>query len=440
MPSSITRNLAGEEDYRLFSIGKFKKGSPKINGSYGKNLPYFRFAAKQPHFAEVFSEAYGDKPSKIHVILPYRTAAANFDDWHKQYGASKTGDWFLKRKCDGNTIVQWLPPGESTYSFEPKPCEMKCGGCQCSLTGLLSLYIRDPKREWFLPGFNQGPVILETHSKNDVAHIAHELHHFERELQKFGADLAGSRFVIERQEDDYGTPLFEKGSGKPIPGRRAIKTDWLVKLYPEPEWLEKVMVKAVQTAFNGFAQSLPVRQAVPIHIEPSWVDPLDLVEDESSDLEPVPVGAEIGVEATQNSKPQTQTQTSKPVTKTTAPAPQTQKATPIPPTAPDFAPETVPARFEAMHKLNGCPLNRMQLLSQTHCKKKLSDLTEAEAGKLRNIIVVDWAETAYGEFDVDHTKAMAYFKAFWQECDRALTDEAFFRAWKVFLNVNVFGK
>lgn len=450
MPSSITRDRTAD-NYRLHSIGKLKKGTPKIKGGYGNNLDYFRFETNSPFFRDEFDRAYGPRPSKIHVILPYRTAAMNFDDWHMEYGSSRAGDWYVKRRCDGKTISQWMPPGESDYSFEEKPCEKACG-CKCSLTGLLSVYIREPEGEWWLPGFNQGPVTVETHSKNDVDHIMDQLRHFERELAGVGANLAGARFIIERQLDKFGIPLFDKGTKQKIPGRRAIKEDWLIKIYPEPEWHKKVMKKQMEVMFAPIV--LPV--AEPLQLEPSWAEPLDLKPKPEREAELLPAMT------TQTAAPRTldvppapknqptpkpasappTTQNAKPTPKP-APAPLTtsRPSSPSPqPSSPALPANDLTARFEAIGQASGCPMKRMKELALEGCKKELATLSEAECGKLRNIIAVDWAEITYGEYGVDSSTAVAYFKEFWQDCDRTLADAEFFRAWKTFLNLHVFSE
>ncbi|MGB3203691.1 MAG: hypothetical protein WBB28_01745 [Crinalium sp.] len=210
-------------------IGKLRKGAPQNEGL--KNLDWFRFTSEQSYLIETFLAEYGEKPQKINIVLSGETQEEVFESWNLEYAKSSKSRW-LRRKCDGRNIVLYLPPDSSRYSNEPMPCQKP--NCNCKPTGKLYFYIRTLEGNSLLQGFQMGPVVLETHSDNEIRNISKVLHDWEKKAVEYGRPerLRDLPFVLERVKSRMGIPMFAPGTKEAKHGMRGESFHWEVVLYP----------------------------------------------------------------------------------------------------------------------------------------------------------------------------------------------------------------
>ena len=216
------------DNAQLPQLGHIRKGAPKEPGRPGKDLDFFRFEAmseEDGHLYDIWQEAYGSKPRRIEVELPYPTADENFDAWMEAYTASA-----LQRRCDGEHIVLDRDE-EGTIERMKKPCESP--RCECQRAGRLFL---------LLPIFDRlGTVVLTTSSLHDIRNLSGALRRYEAMARRHGADLRGIPFWLERIPRDITTP------GK---NGRVRRTKYLCRLEPVEDWVAAKREEARQLALQ----------------------------------------------------------------------------------------------------------------------------------------------------------------------------------------------
>jgi hypothetical protein len=138
-----------DQPARLPRVGQIRKGAPKAVRQPGADLNYFRFVPvaeedvapqrvtrdgrAQPNYVEVdksdirdedgrtlsqiFTDAYGDKPTEIKLLLAYDTMDQCWQAWKEEWSGAA-----LMHRCDGRDCERWWDPKLGQYSFEPKKC------------------------------------------------------------------------------------------------------------------------------------------------------------------------------------------------------------------------------------------------------------------------------------------------------------------------------
>jgi uncharacterized protein YjiS (DUF1127 family) len=188
-------------------LGTLRKGEPKPDGSNrpGKDLEGFRFDSDDAAATEAFLEAFGDEPRRVNVLLPFRTAAENFQAWREEWTASS-----LKHRCDGETMTLWL--NGAAYSQAPKACT---GGCKP--VGRLMVIIPELRRLAY--------VTVLTTSIHDIMTLQENLD----AAEMLRGDLRGIPFVLSRRPREISTPRAN--------GQRARTEKWLLSIEPAPHWV-----------------------------------------------------------------------------------------------------------------------------------------------------------------------------------------------------------
>lgn len=226
-------------------LGKLRKGSEKklvkskktgeMVKIYGDDLPYFRFTSKRPDGNEIeriFQKAFGNKPDRLRVILPYATTEENFPTWREAWKGKKAR--ILLHRCDGqNTIL--LRRDDGTYDKEPHPCP---GGCE--LRGRLNVVIPE-----LLEADLLGTVTVETGGKHDSVNITSVLYRAEESARKHGSTLEGVECVLFKSLEQVVTP-----EGLPV-------MKWLIRLAPTTEWARRLLMMAQQNIMGQIADKHP---------------------------------------------------------------------------------------------------------------------------------------------------------------------------------------
>ena len=212
----VTNRAALEERFPV--IGKLRKGGPKQNNQFGKDLEYFRFASDNDAMVKAFRQAYGDQPDTLDVYFPNSNYEAVFQSARELFGQNH----LLKEQCDGMYITQWqdgykMVSGKRLCEKKCKDTESRppCPDCPLKQIGRLSVILL-PLLEAGFPG----TVTLETHSWNDLYHIADTLAKYE--------PLVGRAFRVYRKETRIGRPDKRNNT-------RAASDKWLVRIEPTQE-------------------------------------------------------------------------------------------------------------------------------------------------------------------------------------------------------------
>ena len=95
----VTNRAALEERFPV--IGKLRKGGPKQNNQFGKDLEYFRFTSDNDAVVKAFRQAYGDQPDTLDVYFPNSNYEAVFQSARELFGQNH----LLKEQCDGMNIL-----------------------------------------------------------------------------------------------------------------------------------------------------------------------------------------------------------------------------------------------------------------------------------------------------------------------------------------------
>lgn len=221
-------------------LGKLRKGAVKPEGrSVAADLDYFRFVptfgdeAYQVDLATAFRDALGPKPTSFHVYMAYDTTDETFRTSCDIWDNAGT----LLHRCDGETVTQWWEGTEKVKGERPcKPGEHgknRDGSDRRPIDDAVGhLWVVIPE---LLQAGYVGTVELETHSKNDIAHIDQVL----RKVESMNhGHLTGIPFTLFRQDQEINTPGFGKRGEQ---GKRSKATKSLVKLIPEASWVQSML-------------------------------------------------------------------------------------------------------------------------------------------------------------------------------------------------------
>lgn len=224
-------------------LGKIKKGAEKPDRGPGKELDHFRFdfAKGREWMQSKAQEFYGPEPRELRVWLPYSSVEENFNPYMKEYGSGS-----LKRMCDGQKQVLWLPESSGTYKGEiygdkPIPCIQGDTNkpCRCKQDGALKVVLKE-----FLEAGIVGYFEITTHSKWDISHIDGAL----RSAYALGGDLIGIPFVVERIPETQSIPMGDKRSQKEFN---------FIKIQVDPTWLDQQFTAKYLKSVNAALPMLP---------------------------------------------------------------------------------------------------------------------------------------------------------------------------------------
>jgi hypothetical protein len=190
-------------------IGTLRKGGEKVNGRMGKDLDEsLRFVSNDPLVQAQFEKVYGNNPQQVQVLLPYKSAQANFDAWVEAYSAGS-----LLWRGDGERLVLRLRDDGKAYEKwaldDPSAPEQPEGGKQ---VGRLQVIV---------PALNRlGYVTVLTSSKHDIMN----LHSTLSAMENLAGTLTGIQFTLKRVPSEISTPTET--------AKRARRTKWLLHLEP----------------------------------------------------------------------------------------------------------------------------------------------------------------------------------------------------------------
>lgn len=204
-------------------IATLRKGGPKVSDRQpGQDLKdHFRLDTQDAEVAQAFQRAYGDTPNDIRVMLPYATAAENFDCWQEEWSAGA-----LRHRCDSRTCVRYLHE-DGTYHDDPRPCP---GGCKPA--GRLVIWIPELQRA--------GVIVVPTTSIWDIIELQSNLD----AAQAMRGDLRGIPFILRRAPRKISTPGGQDGK------RRRLEK-WLLSIEPAPDWVRLQLAATARAALPG---------------------------------------------------------------------------------------------------------------------------------------------------------------------------------------------
>jgi len=218
MPRLGKIRKGGEQGTKIKEVRGQKVEVPIV----GKDLDYFRIVSDRPGLETQMTQLYGAEPRELRVVMPYHTVEEVFDPWMKEYGRAG-----LKRQCDGEKQVLWLPEGAANYrgvgiGDAPLPCLAATNGCKCQRTAALKVVLP----EVFALG-HCGYFEIATSSKHDILSIGGALNYV------FGlrGSLLGVPFIVRRSPEEKSYPNQS--------GTRSTKEYNLIKIEVDPAWLQR---------------------------------------------------------------------------------------------------------------------------------------------------------------------------------------------------------
>jgi hypothetical protein len=188
-------------------IGILRKGGPKPNEKQpGPDLHHFRFTSEHPDVMAAFGGIYGNEPTDINILLPYRTTDENLSAWREHWIAGG-----LVHRCDGKTTIVSRKQ-DGNYTSDPKPCPG-----QCKPVGRLSVIVPELKRLAF--------VTVLTTSLHDIMTLTENL----TALEMIRGDLRGIPLILRRRPRKVSTPAPD--------GKRVRREKWLLTVEAAPQWV-----------------------------------------------------------------------------------------------------------------------------------------------------------------------------------------------------------
>ena len=234
---------------RWMQLGTIRKGTKDKDGGL-IDLPYFRFVPKKGPDAEalqrIWAEAYGDKPTKIEIFLPFDDVEGNWQTWKESYGTSG-----LKFRCNGKYHVRWLKEDltyESDYATAQQRLCPYCSGererTKKDLGDTEVGYLSAKLIPFFEKGYT-GTVTFVTTALNDVFSITEELYVIDDEARASGISIRSIAFNLVRVEEEISQRwVDEDGRAHKKRGPKSM-----VHLLADPKWVLHNMQNRRQKAF-----------------------------------------------------------------------------------------------------------------------------------------------------------------------------------------------
>jgi hypothetical protein len=220
-------------------IGRIRKGAPKEPNRPGFDLTYFRveFDEEEVDAAKTFRAHYGEKPAEIDIVLPFPTAAENFEAWREAYLAGG-----LIHRCDGETVQ---------YAFDPLTGETRVkggigpGGTIVPCDGVSAVAYYDAqggtRKPVFCKPYGRLKVILPvlrraayltvlTSSVYDIARLTEQLMAY-ADLGERG--LIGMPLILRRRPAEIS---------RQVDGKKVKVTKSLLSIEADPKWVEQKLI------------------------------------------------------------------------------------------------------------------------------------------------------------------------------------------------------
>lgn len=187
-------------------LGRLRKGAPKETNRAGTDLTYFRFDSPDQVISAQFSQAYGDKPTRINCFVPRGDVDECLSAFRELYTASG-----LQHRCDGEFCYDYNIDGKLAPTNRPCPCkdlpdmiESKSGypmknPNKCTPKGAMNLIIPELHRFGF--------VRFLTSSVHDIIKLHGEL----TAIREMVGTLSGIPLVLYRKPEPIKRPTQTEG-------------------------------------------------------------------------------------------------------------------------------------------------------------------------------------------------------------------------------------
>lgn len=238
-------------------IGNLRKGAPKgANGQMGRELPYWRaeFDESETEAMQLFTQKYGDKPTTIDVILPFKRVDDNLIAWLEAYTASmmigrsdgERVNYLVATKGDrsgeivvNNYMPEFLHPPDNVAGWDQS-------GKAIYFTPVMRLKV-------VLPILKNRAAHLVVHSgsKLDIVNLTKQLKFY---FELCGGSLQGVPFLLKRVPKMVSVPNPKK------PGTKMRVKKHLITLELHPRWFE---MKQAQLQANAY----PALDSGPLALE-----------------------------------------------------------------------------------------------------------------------------------------------------------------------------
>lgn len=236
-------------------IAKLRKGGKSSKG-YPVNLDYFRFTPEagdeqeKAQMLQAFRAVFGDKPRKLRVYMAHETIDETFPSWCEVWVSGG-----LIHRCDGVTMTHWRE-GDKIVHGE-MPCRTQDHknpqNPREDAVGRLMLVIPQLIEAGYV-----GYVMMQTTSMNDIANIDGVLRDT---VSRMGTnDLRKVPFILSREQDEISVPSPD--------GKRVRRKMWMVKLYPEPSWVQDMLLRAAPSQ----VKELEAGRTYDVYEEPEQID------------------------------------------------------------------------------------------------------------------------------------------------------------------------
>lgn len=264
-------------------IGQIRKGAKKEPTRPGADLTYFRveFDEQEKKTADAFRAAYGDKPSKIRIILPFNEVERMWDPWLEAYTAGRLvarsdGEFIVYQLDDKGDVVvhNWV---DGSGNKVPHPVngiagrDYKGNPIKFKPTGRLKVIVPELSRAAYLT--------VMTTSTHDIGNISAQLAAF-KEINH--GQLAGIPFILCRRPKAISMPKSDTDK------TRVRRVKWLVSIEADPEWVKAKLGEIKTLALPQIDESLLLPSGQMDEVEAVAVDYDDDEIEETTVVQPAP--------------------------------------------------------------------------------------------------------------------------------------------------------
>lgn len=232
-------------------IGQIRKGAKKDpnKNQPGADLPYFRieFAEGEQKAEADFRKVYGDKPTKINIILPFNEVERMWDAWLEAYTAGRMvarsdGEFITYQLDDKSDVIVQNGTDKSGQPVKhPKDNiaghDQKGNPVKFKHTGRLKVIIPELARAAY--------ITIMTTSIHDIGNISDQIAGF-KELNN--GQLAGIPFVLRRRAKMISTPNAD--------GTRARRKKSLISIEADEAWVRAKFGQIQNLALPDFHGAL----------------------------------------------------------------------------------------------------------------------------------------------------------------------------------------